>query len=89
MYKILPLSKKVQKQIQELRPFEKKKLRTALTDIETNPYSAPGKKIDKFRANLAYMGWHYKLSYGYRIHYNINESSKEIKITYIGPHPNY
>lgn len=89
MYKILPLSKKVQKQIQELRPSEKKKLRAAFINIETNPYWAPGNKIDRFKGDLAYLGWHYELSYRYRIHYKIDEESKEIKITYIGPHPKY
>lgn len=89
MYKILPLSNKVQKQIQKLRPAEKEKLRTVFTDIEINPYWVPGNKIDRFKGDLAYLGWHYELSYGYRIHYKIKEESREIIITYIGPHPNY
>lgn len=89
MYKILPLSKKVQKQIRELRPSEKRRLRQAFINIETNPYWAPGNKIERLKGDLAYLGWHYELSHGYRIHYKIFEETKEIKITFVGPHPDY
>lgn len=89
MYTILPLSSKVQKQIDQLRPAEKKKLRQAFIDIENNPYSAPGGKIEKFKGDLSYLGWHYALAYSYRIHYEIYEDNKGIEITYIGPHPKY
>lgn len=89
MYRILPLTKHIKKQIGRLRPAEKQKLRQAFSDIEANPYWASGGKIDRFRGDLAHWGWHYELSYGYRIHYQIHEDRKEIEITYVGPHPKY
>jgi len=89
MYKILPLKTKFEKAIRSLPPAYKEKLPDVFQDIERNPYIHPTGKITPFKANLKHMGWHYDLSDNLRIHYEINESTKEITVTYIGPHPKY
>ncbi|SHH31904.1 hypothetical protein SAMN02745221_02144 [Thermosyntropha lipolytica DSM 11003] len=89
MYKILPLKKKIEKSIRELPPAYRNKLKDAFQEIETSPYYHPTGKISPFKGNLKHLGWHYDLSDNYRIHYEIDEATKEITITYIGPHPKY
>lgn len=89
MFTILPLSRKVQNQIRKLRPSDRKKLAEAFKAIEANPYWAPGGKISRFVGDLAELGWHYELSHSTRIHYQINERDRTVKITYVGPHPDY
>lgn len=91
MYKILPPKSRILlKSIRDLPPAHKKDLPEAFNDIENRPYSHPTPgKISPFTGDLKHLGWHYKLSDKYRIHYRVNEKTKEITITYIGPHPKY
>ncbi len=89
MYKILPLKNKIQKAIHELPPAHKAKLHDVLLEIESNPYSHPTGKITPFKGNLKHLGWHYDLSDKLRIHYEVDEETKGITLTYIGLHPKY
>jgi hypothetical protein len=90
MYRILPLKRKIQQQIIDLKPSEQKKLKNeAFPALETNPHWAPGNKIGRFKGDLRHLGWHYRLAYSPRIHYQINEMDQKIEITYIGSHPEY
>ncbi len=89
MYKILPLKNKIKKSIISLPPAHKDKLEDVFEDIENKPYNHPTGKITPFKGNLKHLGWHYDLSDNLRIHYEVDEGSKEITVTYIGPHPKY
>ncbi len=89
MYKILPLKGKILKDIRELPHARKGKLSNVFQEIEKDPYWHSTGKITPFKGNLKYLGWHYRLSDKLRIHYEVNEETKEIILTYIGSHPKY
>jgi mRNA-degrading endonuclease RelE of RelBE toxin-antitoxin system len=90
LYRILPLKRKIQKQIAELQPAYRDKLRDEIfPEIERSPKYHPARKITKFENDLAYLGWHYDLNWSFRIHYKINDRDRTVTITYIGPHPKY
>lgn len=89
MYRIIPPKKKICEQIGKLQPAYREKLREVFQDIENDPRRHPLGKITPFKGDLKYLGWHYDLSWGLRIHYNIYEDTKTIMITYIGSHPKY
>ena len=90
MYKILPLKIKIQKAIRDLPPsYKEKLLDDVFPDIENSPYWHPAGKISSFKGDLKHLGWHYDLSYKLRIHYEVDEETKEITVTFIGSHPKY
>ncbi|MHB8917307.1 MAG: type II toxin-antitoxin system RelE family toxin [Desulfocucumaceae bacterium] len=89
MYTIRPLKRRIREQINKLPPTYKEGTPEAFQDIERNPRHHPLGKITPFKGDLAYLGWHYDLSWSYRIHYKIIENTKEIEITYVGGHPKY
>ncbi len=86
MYSILPLKRKIQNQLKELPPAYSDKLESVFEEIEASPYNHPTGKITPFKGNRKHEGWHYDLSWSLRIHYEVYEADRTIKITYIGPH---
>lgn len=89
MYSINPIQRKIREAIMDLRPAHRQKLKEAFSDIEREPHYHPAGKIGRLKADLACLGYHYRLTNAYRVHYEINEQARTVEITYIGPHPNY
>lgn len=89
MYKILPPKRRIQKMIRDLPPAYKDKLKDVFLEIERDPRNHPTGKITPFKGDLRHLGWHYDLSDSFRIHYEINDETREITITYVGGHPKY